>query len=106
MHRPMHRPMQSSSSSGSLYERAEGAKESDGAPGDVAGRKAEALRRMETTRTKFDKLKSVGIAAEQVKEVGCMRGSGAVNAFGGLSNLTTTTFTPTPPLAPLRASSR
>jgi hypothetical protein len=52
--------------SGSRFERAEGARESDGVPGDTAGRKSEAMRRMEMTRTKFDRLRSIGIAAEQV----------------------------------------
>ena len=52
---------------GELYERAEGAKESDGAPGDTAGRRGEANRRMELTRDKFNRLRSIGIAAEQVR---------------------------------------
>ena len=53
---------------GALYERQEGGpKESDGAPGDTEGRRAEATRRMEITRTKFNRLRSIGIAAEQVR---------------------------------------
>ncbi|GAX81127.1 hypothetical protein CEUSTIGMA_g8561.t1 [Chlamydomonas eustigma] len=48
-----------------LYERAVGTKESDGTPGDTEGRRADAQHRLEITRDKFNKLRAIGIAAEQ-----------------------------------------
>ena len=51
----------------SMYERADGAKELDGATEEQKTRIEDAERRMDGAKSKFNRLRSVCIAAEQVR---------------------------------------